>query len=60
MMTEMSMVVLSHSLHLSARICDALPAFEIKQRPHLFRPAKVPAFRVKVMHSAFVPAVPHA
>jgi hypothetical protein len=54
------MVVLSHSLHLSARICDALPAFEIKQRPHLFRPAKVPAFRVKVMHSAFVPAVPHA
>ena len=25
-----------------------------------FRPAKVPAFRVKVTHSAFVPAVPHA
>ena len=23
-----------------------------------FRPAKVPAFRVKVTHSAFVPAVP--
>ena len=25
-----------------------------------FRPAKVPAFRVKVTHSAFVPAVLHA
>jgi hypothetical protein len=25
-----------------------------------FRPAKVPAFRVKVTYSAFVPAVPHA
>jgi hypothetical protein len=25
-----------------------------------FRPAKVPTFHVKVTHSAFVPAVPHA
>ena len=35
MMTEMSMVILSHSLYLFARICAALPAFEIKLRPHL-------------------------
>jgi hypothetical protein len=27
---------------------------------YIHRPAKVPAFRVKVTHSAFIPAVPHA
>ena len=57
------MVVLSHSLHLSARICAALPAFEIKQRPHLLHcmfDSRVPwrdCRRIYIDHKFGVPPV---